>query len=75
MLEVTDVDPFSCVTVASVAMKVFKTNFLRENWTVQLESGSWHDAIYQGGQWKDKVNDTDYVQRLVIKDKKIVSTP
>ena len=40
MLETTGLDPFSFVTIASVCMAVFRTNFLKETWEITLPDRS-----------------------------------
>ena len=49
MLDVTNVDPFSCITIAFVCMKVFKTQMLTEDWVYKMSDGSIVKATRTGG--------------------------
>ena len=51
MLETVNVDPFTCVTVASVTNKVFKTKFLTETWSVTHADGCRDLATLKDGRW------------------------
>jgi hypothetical protein len=63
MMDVTDLDPFLCITLASQCGKVFRTKFLEEVWNVKLthdeskETTEWLEAKYKGGVWKVLLND------------------
>ena len=51
MLQTTGVDPFTCLTVAAVTNKVFKTKFLTETWTVTRTDGRRDLATFRDGRW------------------------
>ena len=51
MLQTVQVDPFSCLTVASVTNKVFKTKFLTETWDVTNHDGQKALATLKDGKW------------------------
>ncbi|XP_078030208.1 uncharacterized protein LOC144458258 [Epinephelus lanceolatus] len=64
-IDETGVDPFSCATIASACMKVFRTNFLRPN-TLAIQSpddyGRCRKAYSNAGvQWLEWVSHTEGV--------------
>ena len=51
MLQTTGVDPFTCLTMAAVTNKVFKTKFLTETWTVTHTDGRRDLVTFRDGRW------------------------
>ena len=56
------IDPFSCVTIASVCMKVFKSRFLREEHNVAIRHQETLEernikGFFQAGKWTYLLND------------------
>lgn len=83
MLQAADIDPFQSVTIASLAMKIFRTRFLWEEWSVKVKDNEgsvsdWITARVQNETWSTLrenkwVNIND--QGLTIQDKRFVSSP
>ena len=71
------VDPFQHITIASVAMAIFKTRFLSETWSVKLNTGATITATKLNGQFKvDNVLLSDYLGPAVnIVAKSFVKSP
>ena len=68
MLQTVHVDPFSCLTVASVTNKVFKTKFLTETWEVTNYDGQKALAKLKDGKWMypDGWTENDVVSKSFI---------
>lgn len=56
-LESVGLDPFTCVTVASVTSKVFNTRFLPEVWELTMRDGSNLHTVLKDGQFPDGIKE------------------
>ena len=71
------IDPPTQVTIASVAMTIFRAKFLPETGSVKLSTGNTFTATCLNGQYKvDKVRLYDYLGPTVkVVDKKFETSP
>jgi hypothetical protein len=83
MIETTALDPFTCITLASLCGKVYRTKFLEESWRVKLtntdgNNTDWLEAKVKFGKWKVLLDDTwvdPSTEGYTITSKKFVKSP